>query len=109
MNLKKLTIISTLLITNLITAFVAVVFYFGMVKNFDDLSSEETHFMEHSDLNRVKLKQFVLFENKGLNKNKFIEKYNINFNSPDVHLEKNSIYYKLLYFRFKDGVLYDIE
>ena len=101
--MKTLTII---IITSLLTGTAV---YFAMMEDFNSTRREESHFVDHVTLDNAKLKQFILFENKGINKKKFTEKYKIDFNSADAYIEKNSIHYKLLYFRFKNDALYDVE
>lgn len=98
--------LTTIVITSLLTGTAV---YFVMMEDFNSTRREESHFVDHVTLDNAKLKQFILFENKGLNKKQFTEKYNIDFNSADAQLGKKSIYYKLLNFSFKDGVLHDIE
>ena len=109
MNLKKLTIISVLITTNIITAISALIFYFGMIKNFEDLDQEETHYMEHMAFEKDKLKQFILNENKGLNKKQFKEKYGITSNPNNINKEESTIEHELLNFTFKNNVLNNVE
>ena len=55
-----------------------------------------------------KYKNYIIFENKGLNREQFKKKYGIE-DPTHYEVEPDVVDYNLLYFKFKDGALYDIE
>lgn len=106
MNNKKITIISILVTTNILTALIAFTLYIVISIGAGDLIDEEKH---HLSLKVEKLKNHILSENKGLTVDQFMKKYNIEKEREKFEIESNAVGYNLLYFEFKDGVLNDIE
>ena len=94
--------LATIITTSLLTG---IAVYFAMMEDFESTRREESHFVDHVTLDNAKLKQFILYENKGLNQEQFKQKYDIKLKQDD----KNTIEHKLLYFRFSNGVLNDVE
>jgi len=107
--MKQISIITFLIITNIISAFLATVFFFEMRKNLDDLDSESRHFIEHAQFDLARFKQYLKKENSNITMEKFINKHSIK--SIDMH--KNDeivfIYVDTLTFTFKNGKFIDVQ
>ena len=106
MNKNKITIITVLIATNILTAIAALIFYTGMKIGIGGIVEEENH---HLSLKVEKLKNHILSENNGLTVAQFMKKYNIEKEREKFEIESNVVGYNLLYFKFKNGVLNDIE
>ena len=94
--------LATIIITSLLTG---AAFYFVMTEDFNSIRKEESHYVDHVTLDNAKLKQFIIYENKGLSQEQFKQKYSIKLEQEN----KKTIEHKLLYFTFSNGVLIDVE
>jgi len=106
MNFKKISIISILVVTNIVAISAALIFYSAMRLGINELVEEENH---HLSLKVRKLKGYILSENEGLTIKQFKEKHQIGDKEEDYVNDPNIVGYSLLFFKFKNGVINDIE
>ena len=106
MNIKKITIISVLVVSNIVAISAALIFYSAMRLGVNELVEDENH---HLSLKVGKLKGYILRHNEGLTIKQFKEKHQIGNNDEDHINDPNIIFYNLLVFKFKNGVVNDIE
>lgn len=109
MNIKKASLISILVFTNLITLFLASIFFIEMNKNIEDLDSESRHFIEEAEFNATRFRQFIFNRHKDMGRKEFIEKYKVDKEAISHEEDLYFIANDLIYFFFREDKLIDIK
>ena len=94
-----------LVVTNLLTALIAIFFYFASHMAVLE-TDEENH---HLYLMNEKYKNYILEQNSGLTVKQFMSKHSITKERQNFVTSDDLVEYKLMYFQFKNGVLSGLE
>lgn len=107
--MKQISIVTLFIITNIISIFLATVFFFEMRKNLDDLDSESRHFIEEAQFELVRFKQYLKKENANITMDEFINKHNVQ--TIDIHENESSVYIYVdtLTFTFENDKFIDVQ
>ena len=102
---KEKIIITALVLTNILTILM-VIFLYASAKIGRAELDEESH---HLYLKTESLKEHILITEKGITYSEFLKKYEIERELSDFEIKNDMIEVNTLYFKFKEGVLTDIE
>ena len=104
MKMKNV-IISTLVLTNIATAFLCFGLYFSMKIGKATLEEESHHLYMRAE----KYSGFLLASNKHLSKQDLLKKYGELRELSELEMQENHVQIGLLFFNYRDGKLVSVE